>query len=78
MVANLYPMGYSSIMRISVDTTNCDGAGGCQLACPQIFVIDDDDLVMVLDEHPDPSLYDRVRTAAKICPRGVITVHERD
>ena len=70
-------MGYSGIVRISIDTSECDGAGGCQLVCPQIFVIDDDDLVMVLDEHPDPSLHDRVRTAAKICPRGVITVHER-
>jgi ferredoxin len=78
MVVEIYPMGYSGGMRITVDTANCDGAGGCQLVCPQVFVIDDDDLVMVLDEHPEPSLHDRVRTAAKICPHDVITVHERD
>jgi ferredoxin len=60
-----------------VDTTNCDGAGHCQSACPQIFVIDDDDVVMVLDEHPEPSLHDRVRMAAKICPRDVIAIDER-
>jgi ferredoxin len=65
-------------MRISVDTRDCDGAGGCALVCPQVFVIDDDDVVVVLDEHPEPSLHDRVRTAAKICPHDVITVHERD
>ena len=42
----------------------------CELICPEVFEVE---LVAVVrDEHPGPSLHERVREAADACPTGAI------
>ena len=57
-------------MRVSVDEGLCAATGQCEMICPEVFEVD---LVAeVRDEHPGPSLRERVREAADACPTGAI------
>ena len=59
-------------MRVSVDEGLCAATGQCEMICPEVFEVD---LVSeVKDEHPDPSLHERVGEAAGACPTGAILV----
>jgi ferredoxin len=59
-------------MRVSVDEGLCAATGQCEMICPEVFEVD---LVSeVKEEHPDPSLDQRVREAADACPTGAIIV----
>jgi ferredoxin len=60
-------------MRVTVDEELCVGTGQCEMICPEVFEVD---LVAeVKDEHPDPSLHQRVREATDSCPTRAILVH---
>ena len=59
-------------MRIDVDWDLCDGNGLCTLEAPEVFELDDDDVLHVLADEPDESLHAKVRQAAFICPKAAI------
>ena len=60
-------------MRVSVDEELCVASGQCEMICPEVFELD---LVSeVKEEHPAPSLHEKVREAADACPTGAILVH---
>jgi ferredoxin len=62
-------------MRVSVDEGLCAATGQCEMICPEVFEVD---LVSeVKEEHPDPSLDQRVREAADACPTGAIIVQKQ-
>ncbi|HEY7107317.1 MAG TPA: ferredoxin [Acidimicrobiia bacterium] len=64
-------------MRVVVDELRCDAHGQCVDACPEVFALeDDDDIVRVLDEHPDASLREKLERAAMLCPKAAITIDE--
>jgi ferredoxin len=49
----------------------------CQTEAPTVFGFDDPtDRVVVLDEHPDESLRDAVRTAVKYCPAMALSMED--
>jgi ferredoxin len=59
-------------MRVTVDEELCVGTGQCEMICPEVFEVD---LVAeVKDEHPDPSLHERVSEAADACPTRAILI----
>lgn len=62
-------------MKVIVDELRCDAHGVCMAACPEVFELgDDDDMVRVLDDHPDESLRASVTRAARQCPKAAITI----
>ena len=64
-------------MRVVADTDLCQGHQLCQGEAPTVFGFDEDaDVVTVLDEHPDESLRDDVRTAVKYCPAFALSLEE--
>jgi ferredoxin len=64
-------------MRVVVDELRCDAHGVCSAACPEVFALDDDDdVVRVLNDHPDESLRERLEEAVQGCPKAAITVEE--
>jgi ferredoxin len=64
-------------VRVVVDELRCDAHGQCVDACPEVFALeDDDDIVRVLDEHPDASLREKLERAAMLCPKAAITIDE--
>ncbi len=63
-------------MRVVVDLNRCEANAICMGLAPEVFELDDDDALHVLDEHPDPSLHDKVREAVRQCPRQAISIDE--
>ena len=64
-------------MRVSADLDLCQGHQLCQGEAPTVFGFDEDaDTVVLLDEHPDASLHEAVRTAVKYCPAMALSLEE--
>lgn len=64
-------------MRVIIDQDKCCGAGQCVVAAPTVFdQRDEDGIVVLLEEHPDPALRDDVLFAVKVCPALAIRVEE--
>ncbi len=63
-------------MKVLVDYDLCEANGYCVKAAPEVFKLDDEDKLHLLAEVPDPELFDKVRAAARRCPRKAITLEE--
>ncbi|MGD9961962.1 ferredoxin [Nocardioides sp.] len=61
-------------MKISIDATGCRGHGQCVIAAPEVFDLNDEDVVYLLvDEVADDGpLKDRVLEARQMCPEQII------
>lgn len=63
-------------MKVVVDFDVCASNAVCMGIVPEVFEVRDDGFLYVLQENPDPALYDKVRMAANNCPTGAITLEE--
>jgi ferredoxin len=64
-------------VKVVVDALRCDAHGVCVHACPDVFALDDaDDVVRVLDDHPDEALRPGLERAAQGCPKAAITIED--
>ena len=59
-----------------VDMNQCESNALCMGVAPDIFRLDDDDNLTVLDETPDESARERVLEAVRVCPKQAISVVE--
>jgi ferredoxin len=65
--------------RVVADTGICQGHQLCQGEAPDVFGFDEDeDVVVVLDEHPDESRRKDVTLAVKYCPAFALSIEEED
>jgi ferredoxin len=62
-------------MEVRVDPLACEANGVCVGLVPDVFDLDDDD---VLHVAPDPpaELRDRVRHAVRSCPKAALSLDE--
>ncbi len=60
-------------ISVHVDARRCEGHGVCIELAPDVFDLEDDDLVIVTNERPGPERAPAVRAAAAACPRQAIT-----
>ena len=63
-------------MKVVVDQQLCEGNMRCMEAAPDVFEVRDDDKTHLLTERPAERLLERVRLAARLCPRQAITLIE--
>ena len=64
-------------MKVAADLDLCQGHQLCQGEAPSVFGFDEAaDRVVLLDERPDESLRDAVRTAVKYCPAMALSVED--
>lgn len=63
-------------MRIEVDRDTCQGLGMCEAMADDFFELDDDDVMTILDEHPDESQRPHVNAAVQACPVLALTLHD--
>ncbi|GAA3425017.1 ferredoxin [Streptosporangium sandarakinum] len=63
-------------MRITVDYLVCEANAVCTGLAPEVFELDDDDQLHVLLPEPPAELSDRVRHAARSCPKAAISLKE--
>ncbi len=59
-------------MRVAADRELCVGSGQCELLAPEVFEVDDDGVVHLLQAEPDDE--DAVRQAAQLCPTGALSL----
>jgi ferredoxin len=63
-------------MRVIVDMSQCESNALCMGVAPDVFHVDDDDNLTVLDETPDETARERVLEAVRVCPKQAISVVE--
>lgn len=63
-------------MKVLADTAKCEGYANCIIAAPDVFSLDEDAIVQVVDEHPDERQRAVVEEAVRVCPTGALTIVE--
>jgi ferredoxin len=63
-------------VRVVVDWDLCESNGLCMAAAPEVFELQDDDTLMILQETPDEALRAKVVDAVNACPKQAITLQD--
>ena len=63
-------------MRVVVDLMKCESNGMCMALAPEVFLVNDDDELVVLQETPDEHLRSKVVAAVKQCPKQALSLLE--
>ena len=63
-------------MKLIIDWDKCESHGQCEFAAPDVFSINDDGDLDLLQENPPDSDRSLVEEAARRCPTRAITVEE--
>jgi sterol 14alpha-demethylase len=61
-------------MRIVIDWDLCRGHAQCMGEVPEVFEVDQQGKLTLIQESPPELLLPRVQTAARYCPTGAIQV----
>ena len=62
--------------KIEVDGGLCESNGVCMGIIPEVFRLEDDDTLTVLQEDVTPENEEQVREAVRQCPRQAISISE--
>jgi len=63
-------------MRIKVDWDFCQGHGVCCEEAPEVFRLNDDGEMELVQEEPDDSLRPKVEKAVKFCPTRALAIED--
>lgn len=61
-------------MKVVVNYDLCEANAVCMGIAPEVFEVDDDDFLQVLDENPAEDLRAKVEEAANRCPKQAISI----
>jgi len=62
-------------MKVKIDPDLCNGDEVCVQLCPEVFEMQEDKAVVIMDDIPD-DLQDSVREAVDSCPSEAIIIEE--
>ena len=60
--------------QIVVDWDECEANAVCEGIVPEVFHVDDNDMLEVLIERPPPELLDKVQEAVDMCPKRALSL----
>jgi ferredoxin len=63
-------------MRITVEWDSCESNGLCMAAAPEVFLLNDDDQLEVLQDSPDEQLRPKVLRAVRGCPKQALSLED--
>ncbi len=63
-------------MKVVVDFDLCESNAVCMDVAPEVFKVDDEDMLHILQEHPPEALRKKVEEAVRLCPRQAIKIEE--
>ena len=63
-------------MKVVVDFDLCESNAVCMAVAPEIFKVDDDDMLHILIESPPEELRAKLEEAVRLCPRQAILIQE--
>ena len=61
---------------VSVDRNACLGHGQCEIVAPDVFVIEDDNIAVVIVERLEESVRARIEDAQLRCPEQAIYIED--
>jgi ferredoxin len=64
------------VIKVIVDRDLCQDHGQCVFAAPQVFELDEEGTLVVLQEEVGEDLRDNVEEAADVCPVQAITIED--
>jgi ferredoxin len=59
-------------LKVIVDHDLCEANAHCMKAAPEVFKLDDEDKLLLLQERPSESLWASVEKAVRLCPKGAL------
>ncbi|MDD9932165.1 MAG: ferredoxin [Myxococcales bacterium] len=59
-------------LKVIVDYDLCEANALCMEAAPEVFEVDEDENLVLLQERPAESLRQKVETAVRMCPKGAL------
>jgi ferredoxin len=65
-------------MKVTIDWTLCDGNGMCAFEAPEVFELDSNDDLIVLQPTPPQDQRSAVEAAVRTCPKQAITIEDGD
>jgi ferredoxin len=63
-------------VRVVVNRALCEGNGNCEAAAPELFKLDDDDELHILQESLGEDLRARAEAAVRSCPKNALSIEE--
>ena len=63
-------------MRVVVNRNLCESFGVCTGVAPEVYELGDDDVLVILDEHPSDDLRPKVEEAVRLCPKQALSIEE--
>ena len=63
-------------MRVQVDRDACEANAICEGLVPEVFEVDDDDVMHINGDTVPPALADAVRHAVRSCPKAALSLSE--
>jgi len=61
-------------MKVIVDFDLCEANAVCMDTAPEIFRVDENDMLHILIEHPGENLRKKLEEAVRLCPRQAISI----
>ena len=61
-------------MRVVVDYDLCESNAICMAVAPEVFEVDDDDNLNLLQEEPPEELRGKVEEAVRRCPKQALSL----
>jgi ferredoxin len=61
-------------MRVTVDRELCESNGICVGFVPEVFDLDDDDVLTITEPSPPEQLREQLQLAVVRCPRQALTL----
>ena len=62
------------MIQVRANLKICEGFANCVVAAPDLFDMDDDDKVIILEEGLDGAERSRVEEAIRSCPVSALTI----
>lgn len=63
-------------MRVVVDPDVCEANGVCEGLAPDVFELDDDDVLHIKLRNPPPELREAVLRAVDSCPKQALSISD--
>lgn len=65
-------------MKVTIDRTLCEDNAICVGVAPEVFGLDDNSHMVLLDDTPSEEVHAKVVEAAMLCPVQAILLEEAD
>ena len=69
-------MREAKTLKLIVDYQLCEANALCMEAAPEVFEVDENDNLHVLQEQPPEALRDKVEKAVRLCPKGALRLED--